>query len=87
MTKTPINDFSRKDLLRVLDSVRGRKGLVIDPAVSGPLSLVAEFTVLKEHGVDKIFHLSDKPFESEGNLIYFTRPNLLLTKWIAGKCF
>jgi vacuolar protein sorting-associated protein 33A len=47
------------------------------------LSLVAEFSILKEHGVEKIYHLSEQPFESEGNLLYITRPNLLYTKWIA----
>lgn len=42
-----LKEYSKRDLLRVLDSVRGRKALVIDPTVSGPLSLVAEFNLLK----------------------------------------
>ena len=44
---TALKEYSKRDLLRVLDSVRGRKGLVIDSTVSGPLSLVAEFNLLK----------------------------------------
>jgi hypothetical protein len=42
-----LKEYSKRDLLRVLDSVRGRKGLVIDPSVSGPLSVVVEFSLLK----------------------------------------
>ena len=57
---------------------------MIDPTVSGPLSLVAEFSVLKEHGVDKIYHLTETPFETEcKSLLFITRPSILHMKWIA----
>jgi hypothetical protein len=42
-----LKDYSRKDLLRVLDSVRGKKGLVIDSSITGSLSLIAEYSLLK----------------------------------------
>jgi hypothetical protein len=42
-----LKEYSKRDLLKVLDSVRGKKALVIDQSVSGPLSLIAEFNLLK----------------------------------------
>jgi hypothetical protein len=42
-----LKEYTRKELLKVLDSVLGKKGLVIDPTITGPLSVVAEYTVLK----------------------------------------
>ncbi|KAJ3209154.1 hypothetical protein HDU67_006368 [Dinochytrium kinnereticum] len=93
MTKAPesqnlhtlvIKEHARKSLIDVLDSVRGRKGLVIDPSLSGPLSLIAEFSLLKEHGVEKIYHLGpDKPETDCRNLVYICRPKISLCKFIA----
>ncbi|KAJ1555943.1 COP9 signalosome complex subunit 1, partial [Cladochytrium tenue] len=42
-----LRDHARRQLVAVLDSVRGKKALVIDPALSGPLSLFAEYSLLK----------------------------------------
>ncbi|KAI8845521.1 Sec1-like protein [Chytridium lagenaria] len=94
MTKTPaeaqnfhslvIKEHARKELIDVLDSVRGRKGLVIDPSLSGPLSLIAEFSLLKEHGVEKIYHLGpEKPETDCRNLVYICRPKIALCKFVA----
>ncbi|KAI8927967.1 Sec1-like protein [Entophlyctis helioformis] len=91
-----LREVSRRELIRVLDSlpkltaravqVRGKKALIIDPSVSGPLSLVAEFSVLKEHGVDKIYYLSAVPLQTDNlSLVYITRPNLMHMKWIASQ--
>eukprot|EP00833_Pecoramyces_ruminatium_P003611 jgi/Orpsp1_1/1177643/evm.model.c7180000062275.1 len=44
---TILRDFARKELIDILDSIRGKKSLVIDPAISGSLSLIAEFSLLK----------------------------------------
>ncbi|KAI8908166.1 Sec1-like protein [Powellomyces hirtus] len=80
----PIKAHARKELVDLLDSVRGKKGVVLDPGLSGPLSLIAEFSLLKEHGVEKIYHLSAEHFTTEcTSLIYICRPKLLYMKWIA----
>jgi hypothetical protein len=42
-----LREYSKKELLRVLDSVRGKKSLVIDDSLTGLLSLVTEYTILK----------------------------------------
>ena len=72
--------------MRVLDSVRGKKSLVIDQSVSGPLSLIADFSVLKEHGVEKIFHLGPKPMDlGSQSIVFLTRPLPTNMKWIAAQ--
>ena len=48
----PCRDATRRTLLELLDSVRGRKGLVLESEFASPLSLVAEALTLKEHGVE-----------------------------------
>ncbi|KAG2453701.1 hypothetical protein HYH02_001913 [Chlamydomonas schloesseri] len=55
----PIREQARKQLLEVIDSRRGKKALVLDPAVSGPLGLLdAGLTdLLTEHGVVKLLYL------------------------------
>ncbi|OAD71468.1 hypothetical protein PHYBLDRAFT_34391 [Phycomyces blakesleeanus NRRL 1555(-)] len=86
---TPLNlaklrELARRDLPEVLDTVRGKKGLVLDPQLTGPLSLIAEFTLLKDHGVEKIYHLDTPTMETEcSSLIYICRPKLKYMRYIA----
>ncbi|TPX46403.1 hypothetical protein SeMB42_g01870 [Synchytrium endobioticum] len=77
-------EHAKKELIDVLDSVRGRKALVLDPSLSGPLSLVAEFSLLTEHGVDKIYHLQPGRVDTEArSIIYICRPRIASMKHIA----
>ncbi|KAF9314146.1 hypothetical protein BG003_004491 [Podila horticola] len=79
-----LRDLARKELVNVLDSVQGKKGLILDPNLSGPLSLIAEFALLKDHGVEKIYHLQPGPLETDcKNLIYICRPQANYMKYIA----
>ncbi|KAJ3224336.1 hypothetical protein HK099_008580 [Clydaea vesicula] len=79
-----LKEFAKKQFIQVLDSVRGRKGLVLDKQLSGPLSLIAEFSLLKEHGVEKIYHLQKSKLETEcKSLIYIVRPKIQSMKWIS----
>ncbi|KAG0763593.1 hypothetical protein G6F57_004678 [Rhizopus arrhizus] len=86
---TPLNlaklrELSRKELPEILDKVRGKKGLVLDPTITGPLSLIAEFTLLKDHGVEKIYHLESDTLETNcPGLIYICRPKLKYMRYIA----
>ncbi|GIL47101.1 hypothetical protein Vafri_4014 [Volvox africanus] len=54
-----IREQARKQLLEVIDSRRGKKALILDPAISGPLSLLdtALTDVLTEHGVVRLLYL------------------------------
>ncbi|KAG0228442.1 Vacuolar protein-sorting-associated protein 33 [Actinomortierella wolfii] len=80
-----LRDLARKELVNLLDSVQGKKGLILDPNLSGPLSLIAEISLLKDHGVEKVYHLQPGPLETEcKNLIYICRPQVNYMRYIAG---
>eukprot|EP01112_Ceratiomyxa_fruticulosa_P014948 TRINITY_DN4340_c0_g6_i1.p1 TRINITY_DN4340_c0_g6~~TRINITY_DN4340_c0_g6_i1.p1 ORF type:complete len:617 (-),score=127.38 TRINITY_DN4340_c0_g6_i1:93-1943(-) len=79
-----LREFSRRELVEVLDSVRGRKGLVLDPTFVGPLGLVAEVALIKERGVDKMYHLVPERLDTEcKNVVYLCRPKVKYMKYIA----
>ncbi|CAO3702095.1 unnamed protein product [Rhizopus stolonifer] len=86
---TPLNlaklrELSRKELPEILDKVRGKKGLVLNPTLTGPLSLTVEFNLLKDHGVEKIYHLESDTLETDcPGLIYICRPKLKYMRYIA----
>eukprot|EP01135_Chromosphaera_perkinsii_P005349 Nk52_evm30s343 gene=Nk52_evmTU30s343 len=77
-----IRDFLRKDLLQCIDSVGGgKKSMVLDQKLVGPVGLISEYSLLKEHGVDKLYHLLPGKLETEPKtIIYFTRPDPALMK-------
>lgn len=52
-----LRDRARKDLVEELDKMRGSKALVMDRSLSGPLGLIAEKQLIKDHGVEKTYHL------------------------------
>ncbi|KAI8464581.1 MAG: Sec1-like protein [Monoraphidium minutum] len=55
-------DAARNQLVDLIDSKRGKKALVLDPAVSGPLTLLDAGLsgLLSEHGVAKLLYLERK---------------------------
>ncbi|KAK9477150.1 Sec1-like protein [Lipomyces japonicus] len=61
--------------LTLLESVRGKKSLVLDRTLSAPLSHIARFSVLQEHGIDNIFWLDDGPQQesAQHNIVYLVR--------------
>jgi len=73
-----IREVGRQEFLDLLDQFPGTKVLVWDPALTGPMGLVAEFSVLKEHEVLKMFPLSPGPLPaiSADNVVFITRPSL-----------
>lgn len=74
-----------KDLLDVVDSVRGKKALVLDPALTGPLGLVVKFSLLKDHGIDKVYHLEPNPLAVvHDKIIYLCRPQQRNAEMILG---
>jgi len=79
-----LREYGRKELLQVLDSVQGKKGLVLDQKLAGPLSLIAEYSLLKEHGVEKVYILQSGKLDTElKNLIYICRPRMIYMKYIS----
>ena len=66
-----LRDRARTALTECVDRMRGPKALVLDPTLSGPLGLIAEKQLLKEHGVEKTYHLRHDPIETEQRRILF----------------
>ncbi|CAM8962271.1 unnamed protein product [Rhodiola kirilowii] len=80
-----IRDQSQKELLNLLKNIRGggKKCLVIDPTLSGSLSLLIQTSFLKEHGAE-LRHLSADPVQTEcTTIVYLVRPQLHLMKFIS----
>ncbi|KAF8941229.1 hypothetical protein BGZ58_001033 [Dissophora ornata] len=79
-----LRDLARKELINLLDSVQGKKALVLDPGLSVPLGLIAEFALLQDHGVEKIYHLQSGPLDTDfKNIVYICRPQINYMGYIA----
>jgi len=81
-----LREVARQELLELLDSLAGSKALVWDPGLTGPMGLVAEYSLLKEHGVAKMFSLAPGPLPPTNaeHVIFLTRPTLENMDTIAG---
>ena len=54
--------------------VRGKKNLVIEKALAGPVGLFVKFSTLQEYGVDKVFFLeNDNVDSSQRNVVFLVR--------------
>ncbi|KAG4306124.1 hypothetical protein PORY_000112 [Pneumocystis oryctolagi] len=65
-----------KAFLSALDSICGKKILILDRYLSGPIGLLVKFSVLQEHGVDKVFWLSEDTPCSPFPKLYICRPTI-----------
>jgi len=68
----------RRQLLRCLDKCPGSKAIIWDDKLTGPVGLIAEYSLLKEHDVGKMFPLvrGKLPSCEEHNIIFLVRPKL-----------
>ncbi|KAJ1729849.1 Vacuolar protein-sorting-associated protein 33 [Coemansia biformis] len=80
-----VKEILRNELIAILDTIRGSKALVLDKDLSGALSAVVDFGVLKEHGVEKIFLLESGPVGAGPvkGIIYLVLPDVRKMKMIA----
>ncbi|KAL5004270.1 hypothetical protein ScPMuIL_017726 [Solemya velum] len=80
-----IREEARDNLANLLDSLAGAKDLVLDVDLMQPLDRVAGASLLKQHGVDKIFKLdsTQKSIAGCDQRIYLIRPKMVLMKFIA----
>ncbi|OJD10848.1 hypothetical protein AJ78_08249 [Emergomyces pasteurianus Ep9510] len=66
-----IREKARRDLLNLLEGVRGKKNLVISKDLAGPVGLFVKFSVLQEYGVDRVFLLENGNTDSSQKNIVF----------------
>nr|ASF90207.1 hypothetical protein SPAR04510 [Bartheletia paradoxa] len=80
-----LRDLARRGLTDLLDEVPGAKTLVIDPSLAGPLGLVTDVSLLKNHGIDKMFYLESGPplVCSTKHIVYLCRPTVAWMRVIA----
>ena len=80
-----VRETSRRELLNCIDKCPGSKAIVWDDKLTGPVGLIAEYSLLKEHEVGKMFPLSRGQLLSceEQNIIFLVRPKVELMDIIA----
>ncbi|RDW78995.1 Sec1 family protein [Aspergillus mulundensis] len=64
-------DKARRDLLNLLEGVRGKKNLVISQGLAGPVGLFVKFSQLQEYGVDRVFLLENGNIDSTQRNVVF----------------
>ncbi|KAL4946397.1 hypothetical protein BDV06DRAFT_182485 [Aspergillus oleicola] len=62
---------ARRDLLNLLEGVRGKKNLVISQGLAGPAGLFVKFSQLQEYGVDRVFLLENGNVDSSQRNVVF----------------
>uniref|UniRef100_A0A8C2XAI8 VPS33A core subunit of CORVET and HOPS complexes n=1 Tax=Cyclopterus lumpus TaxID=8103 RepID=A0A8C2XAI8_CYCLU len=84
-----LREVARKDLREFLDKCAGSKAIVWDEYLTGPFGLIAQYSLLKEHEVEKMFTLKSGrvPPADVKNIIFFVRPRLELMDIIAENVF
>uniref|UniRef100_A0A3B3QQ14 VPS33A core subunit of CORVET and HOPS complexes n=1 Tax=Paramormyrops kingsleyae TaxID=1676925 RepID=A0A3B3QQ14_9TELE len=80
-----LREAARKELREFLDKCAGSKAIVWDEYLTGPFGLIAQYSLLKEHEVEKMFTLKPGrlPAADVKNIIFFVRPKLELMDIIA----
>lgn len=54
--------------------VRGKKNLVLERGLAGPINLFVKFSTLQEYGVDKLFFLENGNADvSQRNVVFIAR--------------
>lgn len=54
--------------------VRGKKNLVIEKSLAGPIGLFVKFSALQDYGVDKVFFLENGNADvSQQNVVFIAR--------------
>ncbi|KAL6545362.1 Vacuolar protein-sorting-associated protein 33 [Orobanche gracilis] len=79
---TAIRARAQTELETILKNVRGDKCLVIDPKLSGSLSLIVQSSELKNHGAE-LRHLTAEPIQTERTkVVFLVRAQIDLMKFI-----
>lgn len=79
-----IREFATRSLLTALDARRGRKALVLDPRLGGPLSQICQFSTLRQHNVEKLYALEGGGLDTDcPQVVFLVRPRLELMHTLA----
>lgn len=80
-----LQETLRKELLNLLQLCEGKKVTIWDEWLAGPVGLVAQYSLLKEHEVADMFPLrpGSLPTISVNHIIFIARPKLALMDLVA----
>ncbi|XP_069078753.1 vacuolar protein sorting-associated protein 33B isoform X1 [Pleurodeles waltl] len=77
--------IARDQLIYLLEQLPGKKDLFIEPDLMSPLDRIANVSILKQHEVDKLYKLENKPvYSTSDQLCFLIRPRIRHLKYIAG---
>ncbi|KAK4129520.1 Sec1-like protein [Parathielavia appendiculata] len=69
-----VREKARKDLLHLLEGVRGKKNLVIEKELAGPVGVVVKVSTLRDYGVDNFFFLENNNTDTnQRNVVFIAR--------------
>uniref|UniRef100_A0A8C9EW04 Vacuolar protein sorting-associated protein 33B n=1 Tax=Pavo cristatus TaxID=9049 RepID=A0A8C9EW04_PAVCR len=76
--------LARDQLIYLLEQLPGRKDLFIEPDLMSPLDRIANVSVLKQHEVDKLYRVENRPAPSSSDqLCFLVRPRVRTMRYIA----
>lgn len=80
-----IQTAARTSLINLIEQCPGKKAIVWDNSLAGPVGLIAQYSILREHGVIKMFPLRSIPLPETDvdHVIFISRPKLHLMDYIA----
>ncbi|XP_075711377.1 vacuolar protein sorting-associated protein 33B [Rhinoderma darwinii] len=81
---TILKRLARDQLIYLLEQLPGKKDLFIEPELMSPLDRIANVSILKQHDVDKLYKLENKPiYTNSDQLCFLIRPRVKHVKYIA----
>ncbi|KAL0482286.1 vacuolar protein sorting protein VPS33 [Acrasis kona] len=85
---SPLRAIAVDEIKKILEGIPGKKTLVIDPSIIGPLAVVVPLSILLSCGVDdkRIYLLNDDKFNTDSDcIVYLTRPRIPLMRQMASQ--
>ncbi|XP_015448902.1 vacuolar protein sorting-associated protein 33B [Pteropus alecto] len=76
--------LARDQLIYLLEQLPGKKDLFIEADLMSPLDRIANVSILKQHEVDKLYKMENKPaLSSSEQLCFLVRPRIKNMRYIA----
>ncbi|XP_069840348.1 vacuolar protein sorting-associated protein 33B [Dendropsophus ebraccatus] len=81
---TILKRLARDQLIYLLEQLPGKKDLFIEPELMSPLDRIANVSILKQHDIDKLYKLDNKPiYTNSDQLCFLIRPRVKHVRHIA----
>uniref|UniRef100_A0ABI7YHR8 Vacuolar protein sorting-associated protein 33B n=1 Tax=Felis catus TaxID=9685 RepID=A0ABI7YHR8_FELCA len=76
--------LARDQLIYLLEQLPGKKDLFIEADLMSPLDRIANVSILKQHEVDKLYKVENKPaVSSSEQLCFLVRPRIKNMRYVA----